>query len=60
MGEGFIDYRAFLSGLGRKRLHGQRRLRDVLAAPRTAAPMETLDRYARRFLAYIEEFKSSR
>ncbi len=59
MGEGFIDYRAFLSGLADSGFTGS--LAYEMCSPLLhGGSVETLDRYARRFLAYIEEFKSSR
>ena len=59
MGEGFIDYRAFLTGLADSGFTGS--LAYEMCSPLLGGgSMETLDRYARRFLAYIEEFKSSR
>ncbi len=59
MGEGFIDYRAFLSGLVDGGFTGS--VAYEMCSPLLhGASMETLDRYARQFLAYIEEFKSSR
>ncbi len=59
MGEGFIDYRAFLSGLVAGGFTGS--VAYEMCSPLLhGGSMETLDLYARRFLAYIEEFKSSR
>jgi sugar phosphate isomerase/epimerase len=59
MGEGFIDYRAFLSGLVDGGFTGS--LAYEMCSPLLhGGSMETLDRYARQFLAYIEEIKSSR
>jgi sugar phosphate isomerase/epimerase len=59
MGEGFVDYRAFLSGLVDGGFTGS--LAYEMCSPLLhGGSMETLDRYARQFLAYIEEIKSSR
>ena len=58
MGEGFIDYRAFLSGLTAGGFSGS--VAYEMCSPLLhGGSMETLDRYARAFLAYLAEFKSS-
>lgn len=58
MGEGFIDYRAFLAGLTASGFEGS--VAYEMCSPLLhGGAIETLDRYARAFLAYLEEFKSS-
>lgn len=59
MGEGFIDYRAFFAGLTDAGFTGS--VAYEMCSPLLhGGSMETLDRYARHFLAYIEEFRASR
>jgi sugar phosphate isomerase/epimerase len=59
MGEGFIDYRGFLSGLVEAGFTGS--VGYEMCSPLLhGSSMETLDRYARSFLTYVKEFKSSR
>ncbi len=59
MGEGFIDYRAFLGGLTDSGFSGS--VAYEMCSPLLhGGDVDTLDRYARKFLEYIESFKDSR
>ena len=56
MGEGFIDYRAFFSGLAAGGFSGS--VGYEMCSPLLhGGSMETLDRYARQFLTYVREFQ---
>jgi len=53
MGDGAIDYRSFLGGLDAGGFHGS--VAYEMCSPLLDGPaMETLDRYARRFLEYMQ------
>ncbi len=57
MGEGFIDYRAFLEGLVEGGFTGS--VAYEMCSPLLGGgSLDTLDRYARQFLKYIEHFRS--
>lgn len=58
MGEGFIDYRAFLGALADSGFTGS--VAYEMCSPLLhGGDLDTLDRYARKFLEYIDSFKSS-
>lgn len=58
MGDGFIDYRAFFSGLVEAGFTGS--VAYEMCSPLLhGGSMETLDRYARRFLEYVEEVRET-
>jgi sugar phosphate isomerase/epimerase len=58
MGDGFIDYRSFFRALRENGFTGS--IAYEMCSPLLdGASMETLDRYARRFLEYLKEFESA-
>jgi len=59
MGDGFIDYHSFLSAMVAAGFHGT--VAYEMCSPLLhGGDLEVLDRYARRFLEYIESFRASR
>jgi sugar phosphate isomerase/epimerase len=58
MGEGFIDYRTFLGGLVDSGFQGS--VAYEMCSPLLhGGDVDTLDRYARKFIEYIDSFKNS-